>query len=202
LDDKTKQRLEDQYEEVVDKQIKSSSANSGAGWGLGVSPETLGALGSISALDHDEMLTDFDYVPPENYQITQQRSIHEQERYDTAHNELIDVKSQLNALERERESLQNQKERLQPDDLVAPVIVNIITIILSVVVPMMVYLLVVLDFPFTAPNWTQNGKFLFSFFSWLIGLAVVFDWLGASIIGKRPLGNPVYEWIQRLLIKH
>jgi hypothetical protein len=112
--------------------------------------------------------------------------------------ELRDVENQIETLKRRKARLERKKEGLNPEDLMPVLASNVVTILLSVVVPILVYLLVVTENTLSLPgvlsvfSHTEVNAFLL----WLAGLAVVFEAIHARINERDPVTHAMYERVR------
>lgn len=183
LEDLTKVFLEHHYDEIVDSppiealQDVFGEFNDIAGLG---SP--LAGLEAIGPVPSDAEIT-----------ISGMRSISEQRRYDEARDRVIKLDSRIGALEDEKESVESQLQRLDPSDLKDALVANVLTILFSVVAPMVAFLLSVVGFSLDGPAWLSPVEVIVVFGFWMLGLVIVFEWIYARIRGQDPKMYTVYN---------
>ncbi|WP_423743126.1 hypothetical protein V5735_00230 (plasmid) [Haladaptatus sp. SPP-AMP-3] len=202
LDEKTKKELEVQYNEIVDKNPSSNSS-----WTSTTSPRETGPFGplrnelagnSFTMPKFDEPFKDMgDRVTNSVLGL----NVHEQQKLEEANENLREKKAEIEILEQRQDRLKREKERLHPEDLEPTLVANVATIILSVVIPIFVYLIFVTDSAITLPNWlwiishTEINVFL----SWFLGLCVVFESIHARINDREPKAFSFYQWLGECL---
>lgn len=196
LNDRTEELLEEEYDDVVDKDFgeDSSFAESISAMDQNVAS----TLSSALAAAQSDIGTEPSFAPPDMGIDQRER------RHERARDNLIQTKSEIESLERDKQDLERQKQRLNPEDLTTTLFSNAVTIFLSVVIPIFAYLLFVTNTTLTVPNWlwiityTEVNVFL----SWLIGLIVVFDSIHARINDHEPRVYRLYKWIRNRLSRN
>ena len=168
LDDRTEELLEDEYDEVVDKDYSSDKTMSDVFSPMNrtVASKIQSAMAVAQAGRGTESA--FDSFDPGDIGVDQRERKYERER-----DKLVQAKSEIESLERDKEDLERQKQRLNPGDLTSTLLANAATIFLSVVIPMSAYLATEIGLTITVPqllSYTEVNVFL----SWLLGLIIVF----------------------------
>ena len=173
LDDRTLQVLEREYNEVVTKDQSDKD--------FGELPPTEGQVAEILAETLGSKASEIDsgHTASTVGEVIEEGN--REQRFQTARDNLIQVKSEIESLERTKEDLQQQKEGQHPEDLKPTLYVNAATIFFSVVVPMAAYLDAVTEFTVTQLHWI-NIWLIFA--SWLLGLIIVFIAIYLRITGR------------------
>lgn len=201
LEDKTREALETQYNNVVDKNPypdRSSPSGSfdsalNAGPYSSLQPgfmDTMSSLAQSSAFDDPMLDMDFEAIDS-----VLGLSVREQQKLEKERDKLQEKKNEIGILEQRQNRLEREKEGLHPEDMVPTLTANVATIILSVVIPVFVYLLLVTNTTVTVPAWawivshTEVNVFL----SWLLGLLVVFESIHARINDRKPRAYSLYR---------
>jgi hypothetical protein len=173
LDDKTRDALDTQYDNVVDKNPNpspsslSSSLNSGPFSSL--QPGFMdAALAASQAGSFDDSLYEMD-LPSVNSVIG--LSVQEQQKLEKTQENLRNKENEIATLEHRRGRLEREKERLHPEDLNSTLYANVLTILLSVVVPIAAYLDTVTEFTISQLQWVNIWMIAGS---WFLGLVIVF----------------------------
>lgn len=119
----------------------------------------------------------------------------EKQKLEEADQELRNIEIEIKTLQQRKDRLKREKERLHPEDLVPTLAANGVTIILSVVIPTFAYLLFTTNTTITVPSWawiithTEVSIFLF----WLLGLFVVFESIYARMNDREPKAYSLYK---------
>lgn len=95
----------------------------------------------------------------------------EEQELAEAQEELRDIDIEIKTLQQRKDRLEREEERLQPEDLNSTLYANLATIVLSVVVPIAAYLNTVTEFTITELGWINIWMIAGS---WLLGLLIVF----------------------------
>jgi len=201
LEDKSREVLETQYDEVVDKDpYQSISPLSGPlGNLLNPNPDGPHQPGFGDAMSTLAQSGVFDDPMPgmdlEAVNGVLGLSIPEQQRLTEERDKLQEKKNKIGILEQRQNRLEREKERLHPEDLVPTLAANVATIILSVVVPIFAYLLTITNTGVTVPAWAWiiSHTEVNVFFSWLLGLLVVFESIQARISDREPKAYSFYK---------
>lgn len=148
----------------------------------------------VSALPFDELSTfeggfeDSDLVPGD---VAKESDPREDRmvirRYQLLEDDLLKIKSKIEGLHLEKDRLEDRQEELHPHSLKYAIFTNIITIFLSVVVPMFIFLLISIGIPIQHPMIPLNIEYLIGFVSWFIGLMIVVIWLYNHIQDGSPI---------------
>ena len=174
LDDKTQDFLEKQYEDVVDKNIYPNTSLSSS---LNNTPNSYSSLQSgfidaaltaDSAGGIDDSLLKFPSVATNTVLGL---NVQEQQRLEKAREDLQNKKNEIKIREQRRDRLKREQKQLDPEDLNTTLITNIITILLSVVVPIAAYLDTVTEFTISELSWVNIWMITGS---WVLGLLIVF----------------------------
>lgn len=185
VEDLTTVLLEHHYNEIVDsppmETLQDVLGDFNDFTGLGSSLAGLEAIGPIPS---DAEIT-----------VSGMRSISEQRRHDEARDRVSELDSRIGALEDEKESIENQLQRLDPSDLKDALVANVLTILFSVVIPMVVFLLTIIDVSLGGPAWLSTFEVVTVFGFWLMGLLIVFEWIYARIRDQDPKMYAVYNLI-------
>jgi len=208
LHEKTLDRLEEQYNEVVSKPPSPDRSSRGVGNLLGPNyPDPSNPLAPSSsfqqsvanaAMAAEEAQTLSDPLHGIDFAVNEPvlgLNSQEQQKLEEAQQELRDIEIEIKTLEQRKDRLEREKERLQPEDLLPILTANVATIILSVVVPVFAYLLFVINTTITVPRWawiishTEVNVFL----SWLLGLFVVFESIDARMKDREPRAYNLYK---------
>ncbi|TKX64321.1 hypothetical protein [Halorubrum sp. GN12_10-3_MGM] len=123
----------------------------------------------------------------------------EQQQLVDVRKELRDVENQISTLRRRKSRLERKKEGLNPEYLMPVLTANVITIILSVVVPVFTYLLVATGSTIPLPSRLAllSHTPVNAFLLWLAGLAVVFDSIHGRLNERDPKTHAMYDWAQK-----
>lgn len=123
-------------------------------------------------------ITNPEYVAM-NRQIETQWNVHTRERYDQYEREWIQTVTEMRSLRREREGLEGQYDALDPSQTISDIRAAGVTIIASVMVPILAYLLREIGFeiPYGTPAWEGGIVTLI----WAGGLAWVLIHLQTKI---------------------
>jgi hypothetical protein len=169
LDDRTKELLEDEYDEVVDKDFSAED--------LDFSDTFAPTQRAVAQMLQDALgpMTNDLAVEPALPEIAgNDLGVDQRERqYERARDNLVQAKSEIESLKRDKQDLEDQKNRLNPGDLTTTLFANAATIFLSVVIPMAAYLAVETNTTITVPQLLSHTE-VNIFFSWLLGLIIVF----------------------------
>jgi hypothetical protein len=190
LDEKTVDRLESQYHEVVDKPPSPDRTSGGVSDLLGPGySDPYDPLSPSSSLDPSSPLERSIVdaaMPPEEAQTLSDPldgigfevnnsvlglNSQEKQKLEEAQQDLRDIEIEIKTLQQRKGRLEREKERLQPKDLNSTLYANVATIILSVVVPIGAYLGTVTEFTVSELAWVQTWMIAVS---WLLGLFIVF----------------------------
>lgn len=168
LNKRSKELLEKEYDEVVDKEYSSDKTFAD------VFPPTDRVVASILEDAIDPAISDLGVEPAFPEIAGADIGVDQQEqRYERSRDNLIQTKSEIESLERVKEDLERQKERLNPEDLKTTLYANAVTIFLSVVIPMAAYLATETGTTITVPQILSHTE-INVFISWLTGLVIVF----------------------------
>jgi hypothetical protein len=202
LVDKTRELLEEQYDKVIDKNPHldlSPSATTGSG-AFGTGPFgsiQQSVLEAAMAADragvlNEPMISDIDYSATNTVLGL---SVQEQQKLEKAQENLQDKENEIQVLEERKSRLEREKERLHPEELVGTLAANVVTIILSVVIPVFAYLLFVTNTAIPVPNWLWiiSHPEVNVFFCWLFGLFVVFESIHARMNDREPRAYNLYK---------
>lgn len=134
------------------------------------------------------------FDPPD---ITAGLGIQEKARLQEARKDLTHAENQIETLQRRKERLEDEKSGLNAEDLIPILTANVVTIIFSVVVPIFAYLLFATNTTVTVPSWAWiiSHTEVNVFFSWLLGLVIVFVEIYLRITG-RELKNHLPQKLQ------
>ena len=167
LAEETEELLEEEYHEVVDKGLSAEDldfSETFAPTQRVVAQMVQDALGPVS--------NDLSMGPALPDIARHDTDVDQREReYERARDNLVQTKSEIESLERDKQDLEQQKERLHPEDLKSTLFVNAATIFLSVVIPMAAYLDTVTEFTISELSWVNTWMIAGS---WLLGLVIVF----------------------------
>lgn len=167
LAEETKELLEEEYHEVVDKDLSAEDldfSDTFAPTQRVVAQMVQDALGPVT--------NDLGMGPALPEIAGYDTGVDQREReYERARDNLVQTKSEIESLERDKQDLEQQKERLHPEDLKSTLFVNAATIFLSVVIPMAAYLDTVTEFTISELSWVNIWVIAGS---WLLGLVIVF----------------------------
>lgn len=207
LNDKTVEALETQYDRAVDKHPNPNPS----------SPDTIGssstgpfgflqegmvdaALAAERAQEMDRALTEVDFATSNRILGLNAR---EQQKLEEARQNLRDTENEIQTLERRKDRLEREKEGLHPEDLIPTLVANIATIVFSVVIPVFAYLLFVTNTTVSVPGWLWiiSHTEVNVFFSWVLGLYVVFESIHARIDDREPKAYSFYQWIKAPLAR-
>lgn len=201
LDDKTREALENQYNKVVDKNpYQDTSSPSGSLDNLltpnpynSIQPGFMDAMSTLAqsaALDDPMAGMDF-----EAFNSVLGLSVQEQQKLAKERDLLQETKNEIRILEQRQNRLEREKEGLHPEDLVPTLTANVATILLSVVIPIFAFLLLVTNTVVTVPAWASiiSHTEVNVFFSWLLGLLVVFESIHARINDREPQAFNLYK---------
>ncbi|MDG5761901.1 hypothetical protein QA600_21505 [Natronococcus sp. A-GB1] len=187
LDWRSKELLRYHYDDIVDtRPMESFQDMFGNFSDFGSLDSTLAGLESIGSIPSDAEIA-----------VSGMQSISERRQHDEAQNKVIQLNSRIGALEDEKESVKSDLQRLDPSDLKDALVANVLTIVFSVVVPMIAYLLTVVGFSLGGPAWFSTIEVFAVFGIWLLGLVVVFEWIYARIRSQDPKMNLLYNWAIR-----
>lgn len=183
LHDKTRQALKKQYRKVVDKNPNPYPSSRSYGlsrrlqqdatnpWDpLNHRPSELQRLGSTV----DEIGSMNEPVQGLNFPSSEPvlgLNAEEEQKLEEEQKDLREVKNEISILEKREERLERELEGLNPEDLNSTLGANVVTIVLSVVVPVVAYLDTATEFTISQLHFV-NIWWIFT--SWLIGLIVVF----------------------------
>lgn len=119
-------------------------------------------------------------------EITVGLGIQEKARLQEARKDLAHAENQIEALQRRKKRLEDEKSGLNAEELIPVLTANVATIIFSVVVPIIAYLLFATNTAVTVPNWASiiSHTELNAFLSWLLGLIIVFVIIYLRITGR------------------
>ena len=203
LDDKSRDALETHYDDVVDKYpyeddspSKSTSGTSGNG-PLGPIQRGIwqATLVAQQARETESLLEDMEYSSEPSILGL---NVRERQKLGEARENLRDAENEIQILESREKRLEREKEGLHPEDLAPTLVANVATIVLSVVVPIFIYLIFVTNSQVPVPSWawiishTEVNVFL----SWLLGLFIVFESIHARINDREPRAYSLYRWIR------
>jgi len=188
LDEKTEDRLERQYKEVVDKPPSPERPPEGYSGLLG--PDTYSHLSNSldplssgssfnqsvteAAIAAEEARSVNDPLHGIGFEVNEPvlgLNSQEKQKLEEAQQDLRDLEIEIKTLQQRKGRLEREKERLHPEDLNTTLYANVATIVLSVVVPVAAYLDTVAEFTVTQLHFI-NIWWIFT--SWLIGLIIVF----------------------------
>lgn len=200
LDDKTRAELGVQYDEIVDKNPKSGSSTSVTTDSHGTDPsgplqrQIEEALAGAQIEEPDLINSDLAEMNP-----ILGLSIRQEQKLEKARENLQNKKNEIEILKQRQGRLKREKERLHPEDLVPTLVANVATIILSVVIPIIIYLIFVTNSAVVLPNWAWiiSHAEVNVFLSWLLGLCVVFESIYARINDREPKAYSVYQGIRK-----
>lgn len=159
LNEEQHEVLQDRFEDVQDALTPSS-----------------GLMGDV-----DLNLTDPSLIAS-NRQIEHQWQIHTEERYNRNYRRWVQTMTEIRSLQDERERLLGRHESLDPSRIRESLRVTVVTIILSVGVPVFAYLLQVSNIVI-APNLQPWVKPTAIFVIWVVGLIYVFKHLRDQLAG-------------------
>lgn len=194
LHDKTRQVLKEQYRKVVDKNPNPYSSSPSYGLGRRLERDIANPLDSLNqrpsglqglgfAVDEVDSMTEpmqgINFPSPEPVLGLNPK---EKQKLEEEQENLREVKNEINILENREQRLKRELDGLNPEDLNTTLWANVVTIVLSVVVPVAAYLDTVTEFTIPQLHFI-NTEWIFT--SWLIGLIIVF----ASIYWKINHGN-------------
>lgn len=191
LDEKTVDALETQYEDVVNRTASTGDATSNL-----ISGSTGSSLARAVSLTQKMREPPKIDIPSPNACVG--LNPQEQQKLSQEQEKLRDVKNEITILDNREQRLKREKEGLHPEDLIPTLVANVATIILSVVIPVFAYLLFTTDTAVTLPSWlwpithTQVN----AFFSWLLGLCVVFESIHARINDREPKAYSLYNLVR------
>lgn len=119
-------------------------------------------------------------VTATNRQIKHQWQIHTEERYNRNYRRWIQTMTEIRSLQDERERLVGRHESLDPSHIQGSLRATVVTIVLSVGLPLFAYLLRVAEVSFVTnvPVWLEPAGI---FLIWIIGLVYVFDHLRGQL---------------------
>lgn len=185
LHEKTIQKLEQQYNEVVDKPPSPDRPTSGVSDLIRPNrhSEPYNSLGLSSGFQQNfaeatmaaeelhsinEPFQGIDFGPNQSVLGLNSR---EKQKLEEAEQDHRDKEIEIKTLQQRKDRLEREKERLQPEDLNTTLYANVATIVFSVVVPIFAYLGTVSSFIISELAWVQTWMIAVS---WLLGLFTVF----------------------------
>ena len=185
LHEKTIQKLEQQYNEVVDKPPSPDRPTSGVSDLIRPNrhSEPYNSLGLSSGFQQNfaeatmaaeelhsinEPFQGIDFGPNQSVLGLNSR---EKQKLEEAEQDHRDKEIEIKTLQQRKDRLEREKERLQPEDLNTTLYANVATIVFSVVVPIFAYLGTVSSFTISELAWVQTWMIAVS---WLLGLFTVF----------------------------
>lgn len=208
LDEKTLDRLEEQYNEVVNKPPSLDRSSRGVSNLLGPDyPDPSNPFAPSSsfqqsvanaAMAANEAQTPSDPLHGIDFAVNEPvlgLNSQEQQKLEEAQQEFRDIEIKIKTLGQRKDRLKREEERLQPEDLLPTLTANVATIILSVVIPVFAYLLFVINIIITVPRWAWiiSHTEVNVFFSWLLGLFVVFESIHARMNDREPRAYSLYK---------
>lgn len=185
LHEKTIQKLEQQYNEVVDKPPSPDRPTGGVSDLIRPNrhSEPYNSLGLSSGFQQNfaeatmaaeelhsinEPFQGIDFGPNQSVLGLNSR---EKQKLEEAEQDHRDKEIEIKTLQQRKDRLEREKERLQPEDLNTTLYANVATIVFSVVVPIFAYLGTVSSFTISELAWVQTWMIAVS---WLLGLFTVF----------------------------
>jgi len=185
LHEKTIQKLEQQYNEVVDKPPSPDRPTSGVSDLIRPNrhSEPYNSLGLSSGFQQNfaeatmaaeelhsinEPFQGIDFGPNQSVLGLNSR---EKQKLEEAEQDHRDKEIEIKTLQQRKDRLEREKERLQPEDLNTTLYANVATIVFSVVVPIFAYLGTVSRFTISELACVQTWMIAVS---WLLGLFPVF----------------------------
>jgi hypothetical protein len=210
LDEKTLDRLEKQYNEVVDKppspDRSSRTVSNFLNPGYSNPSNNLPPSGSFNqsvvnaAMAAEEAQTLSDPFHGIDFAMNEPvlgLNSQEQQKLEETQQQLRDIKIEIKTLEQRKSRLEREIFRLQPEDLLPTLTANVATIILSVVIPVFAYLLFEIDTRITVPSWAWIISYteINVFLSWLLGLFVVFESIHARMNDREPRTYSLYKQV-------
>jgi len=185
LHEKTIQKLEQQYNEVVDKPPSPDRPTGGVSDLIRPNrhSEPYNSLGLSSGFQQNfaeatmaaeelhsinEPFQGIDFGPNQSVLGLNSR---EKQKLEEAEQDHRDKEIEIKTLQQRKDRLEREKERLQPEDLNTTLYANVATIVFSVVVPIFAYLGTVSSFIISELAWVQTWMIAVS---WLLGLFTVF----------------------------
>jgi len=177
LQPETREALEQQYDKLIDRSEMEK---------LQSTLERLGGAGFSSSLDSMLEIAD----------VTAGLGVQEKARLQEARKDLAHAENHIKTLERRETRLQDELSGLNPEDLKPTLFANVVTIFLSVVVPVAAYLDIVTEFAIAELAWINIWMIASS---WLLGLIVVFESVLARMNDKNPRTYNFYLCLRRLL---
>lgn len=126
--------------------------------------------------------------------ITTGLGIQEKARLQEARKDFAHAENQIETLQRRKNNLEDEKSRLNAEELIPVLTANVVTIILSVVIPIFAYLLFISNTTIMMPSWAWiiSHTEVNAFLSWLFGLIVVFESIHAQINDREPKAYNLY----------
>jgi hypothetical protein len=203
LDDKTREALETQYANVVNKNPYPDTSSSSGFLDSASNPnlqselrDAASTLAESGAFDDPIAGKDFEAVTS-----ILGLSVLEQQKLERERDKLQEKKNEIGILEQRQNRLEREKEGLHPEDLVPTLTANLAAIIFSVVIPIFAYLLlvtntIVKELP---PDSIISNTEVNVFVSWLFGLLVVFESIHARINNKEPRAYSLYKRVRSCL---
>lgn len=204
LKDKTVDVLETEYERTVDRNPAPSSSSldprtSSSRNPLGFPQQGLAdaVFSAQRAQEMDQTLTGGNF-PPSNRVLG--LNAREQQNLEEARQSLRDAENEIETLIRRKDRLEREKAGLHPEDLIPTLIANVATILFSVVIPAVAYLLFVTNSTVSLPkqlsiiSHTEVNVFL----SWVLGLCIVFESIHARINDREPGAYSFFQWVKNI----
>ncbi|WP_435364531.1 hypothetical protein [Haloarchaeobius sp. DYHT-AS-18] len=186
----TSDELQKQYDEVVDniKDFSERFDNSLSGTFGKTLNEAKNQMGG--ELDEDI------FAHPDRGSTIDLEGMLGEDELEQSKEKLIEIKLEIRSMKREQNELQQQKERLNPEELNDALSANILTIIFSVVFPMVAYMSIVVGFSFGIEQAPDYLDVCIVFLSWLLGLITVFDTISSEINDRNPVIYPKFQsWL-------
>lgn len=201
LDDKTREALETQYDNVVDKNPYPDTSSPSGSLDSVLNPNPYSSLqpGFMDAMStlaqsgaFDDPMAGMDFKAVNSVLGL---SVQEQQKLAKERDKLQEKKNEIAILEQRQNRLEREKEGLHPEDLIPTFTANVATILLSVVIPIFAYLLLVTNSAITVPAWASiiSHTEVNVFLSWLLGLLVVFESIHARITDRAPQAFNLYK---------
>lgn len=165
LDQETIELLEYHYDELVDQ---NPLENLNSSLDIMMGDKTIAP--SLFASMSDSMFSTPDFDISRKQEIIG-LNVQEQRELDEAEKNTRDIQNQISILENRKERLEREKDGLHPEDLNSTLYANILTIFLSVVIPVIAYLDLLTSF--TVPQLHFINVYIITL-CWLLGLVIVF----------------------------